>query len=87
MECASLRNTATDRAPLLSMSDQGQDMNETPSLIVAGPAVIASCAVYYGPKQYMVIEQWRRFLRQRHGMAVLVRTQASPSLWQEAVNL
>ena len=37
MECAGLRNTATDRAPLLSMSDQVQDMNEILSSIVAGP--------------------------------------------------
>ena len=40
MECASLRNIATDRAPLLGMSDPVQDMNEIPSLIAAGRAVV-----------------------------------------------
>ena len=40
MECASLRNTVTDLAPLLSMSDRVQYMNWIPSLVAAGPAVV-----------------------------------------------
>ena len=42
MECGSLWNTATDRARLLSMSDQVQGMNGIPSHIAAGPVLFRS---------------------------------------------
>ena len=46
MECAGLRNTATDRAPLLSMSDQVQDMNEMSSQPhCCKPKVVLECWV------------------------------------------
>ena len=77
MECAGLRNTATDRAPLLSMSDQVQDMNEKPGLFVAGPAVVMVLSRTCLPEDSELNETVAGLLRRHCGLATLLGQRVS----------
>ena len=71
MECASLRNTATVRAPLLSLSDPFENMNERPSFFAAVPAVVMVASRTCLPKDSDWTETVAGLHRRQCGLEIL----------------